>query len=116
MKDYLNLLDLAELPPTQRKIMRLVMRKVEISYADLCVAVEALPESDRLSQAELDQVLQTLGQENWLVRVEKDQLVTYKANLRRNPGSKETNKPKRNIWDVLSLGDEPARSGNKPDR
>lgn len=94
MKDNLNLLDLAELPPTQRRIMRLILREVEMTYPDLCAAVDAMLEADRLSQAELHQVLQALGQENWLVRTENDHAITYKANLRRNKASKEANRPK----------------------
>jgi hypothetical protein len=116
MRDYLNVLDIADLPPTQRKIMRLILRKVEMTYSEVCAAVEALPETDRMSRADLDQVLMALTQERWLVRIEKELLPSFRANLRRNV-SDAPKTERRNIWDVLTLGEEAAaaKSSKKPD-
>jgi hypothetical protein len=116
MRDYLNVLDIANLPPTQRKIMRLILRKVEMTYTEVCAAVEALPEADCVSRADLDQVLQALTQERWLVRTDKELFPSFRANLRRNVTERETPKrERRNIWEVLTLGEEAAKSSKKPD-
>lgn len=116
MKNYLSVLDIADLPPTQRKIMRLILRKVEMTYKELCAAVEALPEVERLSRAELDQALQTLSQNRWLLRAEKDQVASYRVNLRRNVQETETLKPeRRSVWQALTTGDEAPGSAKQPD-
>ncbi len=115
MRDYLNVLDIADLPPTQRKIMRLVLRKVEMTYTEVCAAIDALPEAEPLSRADLDQVLQALTQDRWLVRTEKELLPGFRANLRRNV-SETPKRERRTIWDVLTLGEEAAaKSSKKPD-
>lgn len=83
----ISALDLATLPPGLRRIMRLMLREVEMSYPDLCAAMAEVPEPDRLSQQELDEALATLSQQQWLIRRGEDELVTYKVNLRRKAGS-----------------------------
>jgi hypothetical protein len=118
MRDYLNVLDIADLPPTQRKVMRFILRKVEMTYNELCDAIEALPEGERVSRADLDQVLQALMQDRWLVQTDgKEMLPSYRANLRRNVIEREPPKrERRNIWDVLTFGEEAAaKSSKKPD-
>jgi hypothetical protein len=116
MRDYLNVLDIAELPPVQRKIMRLVLRRVEMTYSDLCAAVDAMPEGDRLSRTELDEGLEVLKTNRWVVTGEKDHLSTYKVNLRRNSSDEQPSKIERtSIWDSLSLGDDSAVSPSKTD-
>jgi hypothetical protein len=114
----LSALDLAELPAVQRKIMRLMLRQVEMTYAELCRAAEAMPEAERLSRAELDEGLETLNGRHWLNRIEGPEHVSYKvnfrrkasrtlakANLRRTGGARA-----HDIWDAL----EAAKESDKP--
>ena len=79
-------LDLAELPPVLRKIMRLMLREIEMSYSDLCEAAKALPEADSLSPAEFDKALDALSNQGWLIKMGEEN-VTYRVNLRRKAGS-----------------------------
>ncbi|HSK88713.1 MAG TPA: hypothetical protein VK880_10165, partial [Anaerolineales bacterium] len=40
-------LDLADLPPTLRKIMRLMLRELQLNYLQLTETIAALPENER---------------------------------------------------------------------
>ena len=91
-------LDLVDLPPSLRDIMRLMLRRLTMSYPDLCEAVEAMPEKQRLSRDQLDISLNTLTRQFWLIRLGEGDRATYKVNLRRKEGSNLAN----NIW--ASLG------------
>ncbi len=90
-------LDLAELPPPLRKIMRLMLREVEMTYPDLCKAVAEMDDPDRLSQAELDEALDMLSKQYWLLRMGVEEKITYRVNLRRKAGSSLA----KNIWASL---------------
>jgi hypothetical protein len=96
----LSILDLEGLPPAQRKIMRLILRKTEISYAELSQAIAGMPEADRLSQAEMDETLDALIQQQFLLRADGDREVTFRVNHRRNTRSTL----RTNIWDALDSG------------
>lgn len=76
-------LDLATLPPRLRKIMRLMLREVEMTYIELRQATAEMEEIDRLSDEELTEALNSLAQQSWLVKLGQDELITYKVNLRR---------------------------------
>jgi hypothetical protein len=76
-------LDLAALPPRLRKIMRLMLREVEMTHKELTEATAKLPESDRLSPAELVEALDSLTKQSWLIKLGQDDLVTYRVNLKR---------------------------------
>jgi len=81
-------LDLAELSPALRKIMRLMLRELQMSYTRLCEAMDALPEKDRLTRDGLDESLSTLTQQSWLIRIGEGEKAIYKVNLRHGDGSK----------------------------
>ncbi len=80
-------LDLAQLPPALRKIMRLMLRELELGTAQIREAMAALPETERLSPADLAQALDTLSQQGWLIRIGTTEKAIYKVNLRRKAGS-----------------------------
>jgi len=80
-------LDLADLPPALRKIMRLMLRQLQMDYPQLCEAMEKMPEGERLSQADLDNALKTLSQQAWLIQIGEGERAIYKVNLRRKAGS-----------------------------
>lgn len=81
-------LDLAELSPALRKIMRLMLRELQMSYPRLCEAMDAMPEKDRLTRDGLDKSLSTLTQQSWLIRIGEGEKAIYKVNLRHGDGSK----------------------------
>jgi hypothetical protein len=99
-------LDLAQLEPALRKIMRLMLRELEMTRPQLETAMQSVPEKERLSTADLDQALATLTSQFWLIRLGEGQRTTYKVNLRRKAGSTLA----RNIWASLDtrLKDSPA--------
>lgn len=80
-------LDLADLPPALRKIMRLMLRQLQMSYPQLCEAMDKLSEVERLSRADLDKALDSLSQQAWLLRVGEGEKAIYKVNLRPKSGS-----------------------------
>ena len=83
----ISALDLVDLSPPLRKIMRLMLRELQMSYPRLCEAMEALPEAERLSRAELDDALATLTKQFWLIRLGEAERAIYKVNLRRKTAS-----------------------------
>ena len=76
-------LDLASLPPRLRKIMRMMLREIEMTHAQLREATAELPEADRLTDAELVEALDSLTKQSWLIKLGQDDVVTYKVNLKR---------------------------------
>jgi hypothetical protein len=81
-------LDLADLPPALRKIMRLMLRELQMNYPRLREVMESVPEAERLSRDELDDALSSLTEQFWLIRIGTGEKAIYKVNLRRKEGSK----------------------------
>ena len=80
-------LDLAKLPPSLRKIMRLMLRELSMSYPRMCEVMDSMPEQERLSRGELDSALIELTDQFWLTRIGEKEKAIYKVNLRRKAGS-----------------------------
>ena len=80
-------LDLAKLPPSLRKIMRLMLRELQMNYPRMCEVMDEMPEQDRLTRAELDSALTELTEQFWLTRIGENEKAIYKVNLRRKAGS-----------------------------
>jgi len=80
-------LDLADLPPALRKIMRLMLRQIRMGYPQLCAAVDSLPEDERIPRVDLDRSLETLTSQAWLTRLGEGAKAVYKVNLRAKSGS-----------------------------
>ena len=80
-------LELAELPPRLKKVMRLLLRELEMNYPDLCEAVENMPAADRMSPTDLDEALDVLTHQNWLKKDYDRGIPQYRVNLRRKAGS-----------------------------
>ena len=80
-------LDLAKLPPSLRKIMRLLLRELQMNYPRMCEVMDSMPEQDRLSRTELDSALSELTEQFWLTRIGEKEKAIYKVNLRRKAGS-----------------------------
>ena len=90
-------LDLADLPPALRKIMRLMLRELQLNYPQLIEAMAGLPEAERLASKELDEALDVLTRQSWLVRIGEGPKAIYKVNLRRKLGSTLAS----GIWNTL---------------
>ena len=80
-------LDLADLQPSLRKIMRLMLRELQMNYPRLCEAMEDMSQAERLNRADLDAALDTLTKQFWLIRLGEGERAIYKVNLRRKSGS-----------------------------
>ena len=80
-------LDLVDLPPALRKIMRLMLRELQLDYNKLCETMDAMPENERLSRDDLDDALSNLAEQSWLIRIGEGQKAIYKVNLRKKAGS-----------------------------
>lgn len=76
-------LDLASLPPKLRKIMRMMLREVEMTHKELQDATAKMPEADRLQDSELKEALVSLTKQGWLIKLGQDEKITYKVNLKR---------------------------------
>lgn len=104
-------LDLADLPPALRKIMRVMLREIHAGYPRLCEIIDGLPEKDRLSREDLQSALNELTEQFWLVRIGEGEKAIYKVNLRRREGSKLM----AGIWSALDerLKQSPKESDSK---
>jgi hypothetical protein len=89
-------LDLRDLPPAMRKVMRMMLREVEMSEASLREAVAGWPAADQITGEELDEALDELVRHGWLIR-RGEETVFYEANLRRKTGSELA----RSVWGNL---------------
>jgi hypothetical protein len=103
-------LHIADLPPNLRKVMRLMLREVEMSDVELHQAVEEMPAANRMNPAELDQALDELTSQFWLIRRGLGERVTYQVNLRRKAGSRIA----QGIWNVLDTKIEQSKGAEKP--
>ena len=84
----ITVLDLADLPPALRKIMKLMLRKLQMNYDQLYETIEQMPEEERLTRIQLDEALKKLSEQAWLIQIGKGKRAIYKVNLRRKAGSK----------------------------
>lgn len=101
-------LDLADLSPALRRIMKLMLRELQMSYPRLCEAVDSMPDKERISRDDLSAALSTLTQQFWLIRIGEGEKAIYKVNLRRRAGSTLA----AGIWSALDakLKDKPKDS------
>jgi len=113
--DGITALDLMDLPPTLYRVMRLMLRRGEMSFPQLDEANTGLPEGDRLSQVELDDAVKSLCEQRWLIQQGEGKSLTYKINLRRKVSNALNTFARRNqasntlsqsIWDALDSNPE----------
>lgn len=72
-------LDLADLPPALRRIMRLMLRELQLSYSEITNAIASFPEAERLAAKDLDEALDTFIRQAWLVRIGEGEKAVYKV-------------------------------------
>lgn len=83
----ISALELMDLPPQMRRIMKMMLREVVMKHIHLSQAVANLPPKDRMTQSELDSALKTLVEQNWLIANGEGEFLSYRVNLRRKAGS-----------------------------
>ena len=86
-KKGISPLDLADLPKPLRRMMRVMLRETRLTYKELIALQASQPEAQRLEKSELDQSLDALVNQNWLIRFGEGENATYKVNLSRKRGS-----------------------------
>lgn len=80
-------LDLAELPSQLRKVMRHMLREVEVPFENIWEHINTLPKEDQLSKEELAKGLTTLAKQGWVIAMGEEENLRYRVNLRRKPSS-----------------------------
>lgn len=85
-QEGISVLHLRDLPPPLRILMRLMLREVELPESALREAMAAMPDKEQMSDADLDEALDILTKQMWLIRMGEDDRITYKVNLRAKPG------------------------------
>ena len=96
--DGRKLAAMGNLPPGQRKLMRMLLREGDaMKYTAICEAVDEMPEADRMSRDQLDAELADLASEGWVIRMGEGDNVAYEANLGFKPPSTLSHA----IWSTL---------------
>ena len=105
---------LLELPPEQRRITRLLLRHAEMTLSDLRKALDALPEDEQVTSEQMEQAIKVLVEQNWMIRLEANEVVSYKANFQRKTESgfgssssrrRSASPVARGVWDALESKD-----------
>jgi hypothetical protein len=94
----ISALELTDLPPNLRRIMRLMLRELVLKRGQIIQAIAAMPAANRLSTPELDSALKTLVEQNWLLTSGEGEFLSYRVNLRRKAGSALDT----DIWSALN--------------
>ena len=63
---------LGDMPSAQRTLMRLFLRHIEMSAADLDSKVAELPEEKRLTKAQIEDALAFLIGQGWVRKIERN--------------------------------------------
>jgi hypothetical protein len=105
-------IELMDLPPLMRKIMRLMLREFELTYQEIITWSEDLDESERPTRTDLDASLNELSKQLWLIKRGEGERERYQANLRHKSGSKIA----QGVWNVLDkkIVVPPANESDKP--
>lgn len=101
--DGLSTLVLTNLPPAHRKLIRLILRKVEPTLAELIQAVADWPADEQLSQADLEGALKSLYEQHYLYILGDDVDRRYKVSFSRRANRELT----QNLWDATRVGTAP---------
>lgn len=78
-------LDLVDLDPPLRKLMRMMIRKTKLTYLEIIDVVKG--EDDDFDQEDLNNTLANLVKRDWLIQLGEGERSTYKVNLGRRRAS-----------------------------
>jgi hypothetical protein len=90
-------LDLVDLPSQLRKLMRFMLREVEMTRADLAEAIQSMEDAIQLNEEELEKSLSVLVKQSWLIALGEGNRIRYRVNLRRKKASDLAS----SIWNAL---------------
>jgi hypothetical protein len=86
-EDGITALDLTELPTPLRRIMRKMLRALELSREEIAEIFNELPSDEQKEVKDLPEALNILTKQGWLIELGEGEKTRYKANLRRKRGS-----------------------------
>ena len=86
-EDGLSPAQIAGLPPVERKIIRMLLRELEMTHAGLWEAMQAFPEDERPTRQDMDAALDNLTNEGWVIRMGEGDARHYEPNMRRKAPS-----------------------------
>ncbi|HUS15407.1 MAG TPA: hypothetical protein VM536_10370 [Chloroflexia bacterium] len=109
-EDGLSTLRLVDLPPVPRRIVRLMLRTSEMTHAELREAVAELPADERISDAQLEEHLDALCLQRWVIQTGSGEATTYKVNLQRKAAKRGMSA----IYDTLDFEFKPPRTPLNP--
>jgi hypothetical protein len=79
--EQISLLDLMELPAPLRRIVRMVLREISMTYSQILSALEKLPEPQRPDRRSTDMALHELTSMRLLIRFFANHEANYRVNL-----------------------------------
>lgn len=68
---------LGDIPPSHKTLMKLFLRRVQLSAADLETAVAQLPPEKAISQEDLRTAVAALLQQGWLKKSDQNGTIIY---------------------------------------
>ena len=68
---------LGNVPPIHKTVMKIFLRRILLSPADLDAVVAELPEEKRMSKEQLNEAVNALLELGWLKQVEKNGQMVY---------------------------------------
>jgi hypothetical protein len=86
-EDGITALDLTELPTPLRKIMRKMLRALELDKQEIAKIFNELPAEEQKEVKDLPDAINILSKQGWLIELGEGENVRYKPNLRRKRGS-----------------------------
>ena len=112
-------LDMIHFPAPVRRIVRIMLRKAEISHEELHKTIQELPEEKRPSKEEVDESLDAMIKVGWLERTEREGSNHYRIDMGKKAGSEvtraspsqKTKSTMSKLWDTF---DEAAKDEGKP--
>ncbi len=87
-KEGISPLDFVDLPAPLRRMMRMMLRETKLTYPKIVESLTSMPGFQQTEKAELDQSLDALVKQEWLIRIGVAKKATYRVNLSRKRGSR----------------------------
>ena len=98
MTSGFNVVDFMNLPATERSLVRLLLRKISLTYSQIHDAVTNFPDEQRLDDSKLSATLDRLTLNQWLVQQVRGQQIFYRVN-----SLPRTTRQTPEFWDNLEL-------------
>jgi hypothetical protein len=102
VSDGINILELTELPPIMRRILRLALNEAQVAYSTLHKNLVESAGEDQIDSSQLNETLEVLCRRRWLTVIETEPERAYKVNLRRKHGRTLV----QGIWEALGVNQE----------